>query len=330
MTATVLPGMMPALSGERATGPRDKEAVRDISLYDYRTRTPAGKSRITLEQHLFSFIMEGEKKVSFSGSSTTLGEEECILLSAGNCLMTEKASPSGNYSSLLLFFDMRLLQDFLIKHPAKTPSHSISGGRAGVVTPAITEPFIRLRKDAFIRHYTGSLEQILSAGLARNRQMLLVKLEELFLYLSEKSPSLLDTFLATQMGSTEELEIRKTVEANLDRNCTLEEMAFLCHTSLSTFKRRFTRIYGESPNKWILRKKMEIAAGLLRQGAARPGEVGYQVGYKSSSSFTQAFKQIHGVTPKDFRKTQLTVKTLSTPDGRPKETPKKALLDVSQ
>ena len=94
-------------------------------------------------------------------------------------------------------------------------------------------------------------------------------------------------------------------KANLIKNISLEELAFLCNISLSTFKRRFEKIYGMSPSKWMLQKRMEIAKDLLQHYNEKPGEVYHQVGYENHSSFSQSFRQIFGVTPKEFQRQQL-------------------------
>ncbi|WP_431211689.1 helix-turn-helix domain-containing protein [Puia sp. P3] len=46
---------------------------------------------------------------------------------------------------------------------------------------------------------------------------------------------------------------------------------------------------------------MEQAVVLLRQ-QARPSEIYFQLGYENHSSFSQSFKQVYGVTPKEFQK----------------------------
>jgi AraC family transcriptional regulator, exoenzyme S synthesis regulatory protein ExsA len=77
--------------------------------------------------------------------------------------------------------------------------------------------------------------------------------------------------------------------------------------SLSTFKRRFLKLYGEPPNQWILKRRMEIARDLLACGPEGPGEICHKVGYRNHSSFTQAFKQVFGMTPKEFRMRRMDV-----------------------
>jgi AraC-like DNA-binding protein len=70
--------------------------------------------------------------------------------------------------------------------------------------------------------------------------------------------------------------------------------------SLSTFNRRFVRLYGTTPNKWLLRRRMEQAAVLLNE-REKPSDVYLKVGYENHSSFSQSFKQVFGVTPKEYQ-----------------------------
>ena len=137
--------------------------------------------------------------------------------------------------------------------------------------------------------------------------MKLLKFEELMLYLLEKFPLQVLSFRSSIGKDFDDLEIRKAVEANVAQPISLEELAFLCNVSLSTFKRRFQKIYGTSPSKWMLQRKMEIAKNLLAHHNEKPSEVYRKIGYENHSSFAQSFKQTYGVTPKEFRVQQLTV-----------------------
>ena len=137
--------------------------------------------------------------------------------------------------------------------------------------------------------------------------MKLLKFEELMLYLLEKYPSKVLSFQSTLSKDFDDLEIRRAVEANVTNPISLEELAFLCNVSLSTFKRRFQKIYGTSPSKWILQRKMEIACDLLQHYNEKPSEVYHKIGYENHSSFAQSFKETYGITPKEFQSRQLTV-----------------------
>jgi AraC-like DNA-binding protein len=71
--------------------------------------------------------------------------------------------------------------------------------------------------------------------------------------------------------------------------------------SLSTFKRRFAQLYGTSPQRWLLARRMEKAATLLRQPGRTVSDLSDELGYENPSSFSQSFKQVYGVTPKQYQ-----------------------------
>lgn len=60
-------------------------------------------------------------------------------------------------------------------------------------------------------------------------------------------------------------------------------------------------IYGTSPNKWLLEKRMQKAAQLLKQGECKASEIYVELGYENLSSFVQSLKQVHGITPKQYQ-----------------------------
>jgi AraC-like DNA-binding protein len=96
----------------------------------------------------------------------------------------------------------------------------------------------------------------------------------------------------------------KLVEQHLMEHLSLEELAFLSHKSLSSFKRDFERSYGISPGKFIRERKLELASKELLQGKS-PSELYLEYGYESLSNFIQAFKKKYGYTPSAFRKSSI-------------------------
>ncbi|RZJ49180.1 MAG: AraC family transcriptional regulator, partial [Flavobacterium sp.] len=167
-------------------------------------------------------------------------------------------------------------------------------------------PFLVFEKDEFIKTYITSLKLIQSKSASFLDKIIEVKFEELMLHLLEKYPKEILSFQTKNQEEYADFEIKKAVELNLTNNLTLEELAFLCHTSVSTFKRKFIKLYNETPSQYFLQQKMEIAKSLLLQNE-NPSEVSYKVGYENHSSFSQSFKQVYGISPKQFRQQNLAV-----------------------
>jgi AraC-like DNA-binding protein len=131
--------------------------------------------------------------------------------------------------------------------------------------------------------------------------MRVLKLEELMLYMCDKYRNEVISLRTAVLENQEDLIIRKAVEANIGNCITIDELAFLCNMSLSTFKRKFSKLYSTSPNKWFLQKRMELAAALLRNSNEKPSDIYHKVGYENHSSFTHSFKQTFGLTPSEYQ-----------------------------
>jgi AraC-like DNA-binding protein len=271
-----------------------KNTMEPVSIIHYNSGGVSSNTKIELRQNLFSFLLEGQKSVQYAGTQVKVDSNQFLLLSSGNCLMSEKiAAPEGRFRSILLFFDNKLLIDFFIRHPQVATQTSIKKNSE--------TPFLMFEKDVFLINFIESLGFMLASNRPLSYEMQKLKLEELMLYLSDRYPEKIQELRNLGYQADEDLLIRQVITGNIDNAVTVEELAFLCHMSLSTFKRRFFKIYNTSPNKWLLEKRMEKAAQLLKQGNIKASEMYFDLGYENLSSFIQSFKQIHGLTPKQYQ-----------------------------
>ena len=82
---------------------------------------------------------------------------------------------------------------------------------------------------------------------------------------------------------------------------TLEKLAREVGASRSVLAQRFTQFVGEPPMHYLTRWRMQRAAGLLADGAAKVSAVAREVGYDSEAAFSRAFKKLTGVAPTAWR-----------------------------
>jgi AraC-like DNA-binding protein len=66
-------------------------------------------------------------------------------------------------------------------------------------------------------------------------------------------------------------------------------------------RRRFRRLTGDSPIRYVTRCRLARAARQLRTSGAGLAEVARQAGYESEFSFSRAFKRTFGVAPRVYR-----------------------------
>ncbi|GHN01624.1 AraC family transcriptional regulator [Cytophagales bacterium WSM2-2] len=276
-----------------------KDSNEKLIFHHYSATVGSFKGKSILHKNAISLVISGEKTMHFANTVVNIKDNEFHFLSAGNCLASVSLAKKDIFRSILIFFDNSVLTAFYLKH-----SETINKIKRGKKVPS--EGYVSFQKDKFIYNYIESLKLLFESGAKLSMEMRILKLEELMLYLLEKHPYKVLSFQSSQIKDLDDLEIRKAVEANVTNPISLEELAFLCNTSLSTFKRRFQKIYGTSPTKWLIQRRMEIAQNLLKQNG-KPSKIFHQLGYENHSSFAQSFKQVYGVTPKEFQSRQLTV-----------------------
>jgi AraC-like DNA-binding protein len=81
----------------------------------------------------------------------------------------------------------------------------------------------------------------------------------------------------------------------------VEDMARAAGLSRAHFSREFRRAFGESPHAYLLTRRLERAAALLRSTDNSVAEICLAVGLQGVGSFTTSFKRAFGQTPTAYR-----------------------------
>jgi len=95
---------------------------------------------------------------------------------------------------------------------------------------------------------------------------------------------------------------RKHVEENFQRIKSLEQIAAECHLDAAYLCRLFQRYDHQSPYKFLMRLKMNLAAEWLEQPGALVKQVAERAGFRDQFHFSRAFKNVLGVSPNAFRR----------------------------
>jgi AraC family transcriptional regulator len=91
------------------------------------------------------------------------------------------------------------------------------------------------------------------------------------------------------------------VEANLERNLTLQELAAEAGLSAYHFARAFKLAIGHAPHAYLNERRVSRAKLLLADRGQALAEVALACGYSSQPHFTRAFKDATGLTPGAYR-----------------------------
>jgi AraC-like DNA-binding protein len=83
----------------------------------------------------------------------------------------------------------------------------------------------------------------------------------------------------------------------------VDDMARAAGLSRAHFSREFRRAFGETPHGYLLTRRLERAASLLRMTDHSVVEICFSVGLQSVGSFTSSFTRTYGVSPTAYRRT---------------------------
>ena len=83
---------------------------------------------------------------------------------------------------------------------------------------------------------------------------------------------------------------------------TVDDLAAAAGLSRAHFSREFRRAFGESPHAYLLTRRLERAATLLRDTDRSVADVCLSVGLASLGSFTTSFTRTYGVSPAAYRR----------------------------
>jgi AraC-like DNA-binding protein len=83
----------------------------------------------------------------------------------------------------------------------------------------------------------------------------------------------------------------------------VEDLARAAGLSRAHFSREFRRTFGESPHSYLLTRRLERAAALLRSTDHSVAEICFSVGLQSVGSFTTSFTRTYGLSPTAYRET---------------------------
>ncbi len=92
------------------------------------------------------------------------------------------------------------------------------------------------------------------------------------------------------------------IHENLDQNLNLSTLSSVANYSPFHFHRLFKAITGESPNKYVLRLRIERSAYQMKKSNLLSlSEIAFSNGFQSSANFSKSFKKYYGITPSELK-----------------------------
>ncbi|MCI9429349.1 MAG: AraC family transcriptional regulator [Lachnospiraceae bacterium] len=119
--------------------------------------------------------------------------------------------------------------------------------------------------------------------------------------------SLIRSSSSTQIGSGNSLrdfyikEAFSFIEQNFQNDISIEDIAACCGLNRSYFGKIFHQNMGKTPQEFLMSYRMTKATELLKLTELSIADVGNAVGYPNQLHFSRAFKNIYGLSPRQWR-----------------------------
>jgi AraC-like DNA-binding protein len=97
------------------------------------------------------------------------------------------------------------------------------------------------------------------------------------------------------------LRARDTMDRAFAQSLDVAAVARVAHVSPAHFSRQFRATFGETPHRYLQRRRVERAMELLRETGRPVTEICFDVGFSSLGTFSRTFRDIVGEPPVRYR-----------------------------
>jgi transcriptional regulator GlxA family with amidase domain len=107
---------------------------------------------------------------------------------------------------------------------------------------------------------------------------------------------------AVESSNRRMLRARDAMDRYYWRPLDVAALARIAYVSEAHFIRTFRTTFGETPHRYLQRRRVERAMFMLRETERSVTEICFDVGFVSLGSFSRTFREIVGQSPSEYRK----------------------------
>ena len=237
-------------------------------------------------EYAMNYVYSGEMLLDNGKEQIHVGKGECVFIPRDHHItMYKKTCDGERYCGIFLSFTRKFLREMYGK---------LELPKMAADMPKI-EQALRLPKTAEITSLFASMTPYFDPNVKPQDDFMHLKLQEGLLALLHIDNRFVPTLF--DFNEAWKIDILEFMNANYMYEFSLEELAHYTGRSLATFKRDFKKLSDLTPEKWLIRKRLEVAYQLMKEGGKRISDVYAEVGFKNPSHFSTAFKRQYGVPP---------------------------------
>ena len=246
------------------------------------------------DESCFLYVFNGDAKLYGGLQTEKLSSEDSVIMKCGHYInqWLETSNENNNEAIAVHFYPDILeevfdnkLPEFLkyFDQPKGVNIHKISPNEA-------------------LSQYTKSLQFYFEHPSIVNEDMIKTKVKELILLLVSLDSDGKIVSILRDMFNPEKIDFKAFIHNHIFENLSLDQYADLIHMSTSTFKRKFSEFFNDSPAQYIKKYRLEESKKRLLSSTNRISDIAFDCGFNDLSSYTKSFTQTYGIPPQEFRK----------------------------
>ena len=235
------------------------------------------------------YVTEGRKIWHTAHGSFDLREGSCVFVRKGAAIVEQF------FDTEFCFFLFFIPDEFIC---------DVLKNKSIPIHPSAKHynPVIPVDNNAGVQAFFQSMMVYFNDTREPDQSLLELKFRELILTVADnRANGELVSYFWSMLQEPQKASLKRVMDENFCFNLKLEEFARLNSMSLSAFKREFIRVYGTSPGKWLLEKRLAHSLHLLTNMRKTVAESAFESGFESASHFSRAFRQRFGSSPLSMR-----------------------------
>lgn len=261
----------------------------DLLMTEFTCPLESRTQAIWTQHNYFVYVLEGKKVWHTPHGAHELAKDSCVFVRKGASIIEQFFD--AEFCVLIFFVSDEFICDTL-------RPRALSAFKSEEKYPPVMPVFT----DETLFAFMHSMLPYFSRNPQPDKSLLELKFRELLLNIADNRQNHEAlAYFCSLLHEPAMVSLRKIMEDNFCYNLKLEEYAQLCNRSLSAFKRDFQKIYGTTPGKWLLERRLAHAKLLLLNPGSAVSEVAYDSGFENLSHFSRAFREQYGLSPVAFR-----------------------------
>jgi len=263
-----------------------KHITPDIKLSQFNGKL--FKAEVIFEHHVLVWFISGETKIIQADASFTFRAGDIFLIPRNQLTTVINYPKDGKpHQAVAMYLTEARLKDFYSRHKV-----------IGRLQPF--KKVYRFSKHALLESCLASLIPYFDLGDDLPNDIAAIKIEEAISILRSIDKSV-DGLLA-DFDEPGKINLTDFMERHYMFNMTMDRFGYLTGRSQSTFLRDFKKAFQTTPQKWLTKKRLELAHYHIAEKKRNPVDVYIEVGFENLSHFSHAFKNQFGYPPNDALK----------------------------